>query len=46
MVIKFIKDFIKRLGEENSKTFGDKRLDCCDLNRTNNTDKKTNNNNK
>ncbi len=27
----FFKRFIKKLGEENSKAFGDEKLDCCKL---------------
>ncbi|MBC2398136.1 hypothetical protein BD780_001401 [Clostridium tetanomorphum] len=40
------KKFIKRLADENSKTFsGSGKLDCCSLNRENNT-KKDNKKNK
>jgi hypothetical protein len=27
----FLKKFIKKLGNENKKSFGNKRLECCDL---------------
>ncbi|MBU5483121.1 hypothetical protein KQI86_02205 [Clostridium sp. MSJ-11] len=43
---KFLKDFIKKIADENSKTFGDSKLDCCDLNKTNNTNNKVNDKNK
>ncbi len=32
----WLKKFFERLAETNKKEFGDKKLDCCDLN-TNNT---------
>lgn len=28
-----IKKFIEKIANENSKNFGDQRLDCCDLNK-------------
>jgi hypothetical protein len=34
-MIKAIKKFIDRLAKSNEETFGGKKLDCCDLNRTN-----------
>ncbi|MEW9093488.1 MAG: LDCC motif putative metal-binding protein [Clostridiaceae bacterium] len=43
---KFLKDFIKKIADQNSKTFGDGKLDCCDLNKTNNTNNKANDKNK
>ncbi|GAA0730163.1 hypothetical protein GCM10008905_31120 [Clostridium malenominatum] len=33
---KFLKDFIKKIADQNSKTFGNGKLDCCDLNKSNN----------
>jgi hypothetical protein len=36
-MIKAIKRFIERLAKSNEETFGDKKLDCCDLNRNNNS---------
>ncbi len=27
------KKFIEKIGNENSKNFGDQRMDCCDLNK-------------
>ncbi|WP_312652113.1 LDCC motif putative metal-binding protein [Proteiniclasticum sp.] len=35
IVLKWWKNFIKRLGESNRKEFGGKRLDCCNINREN-----------
>jgi hypothetical protein len=32
-MIKAIKKFIERLAKSNEETFGNKKLDCCDLNR-------------
>ncbi|MEL7647621.1 MAG: LDCC motif putative metal-binding protein [Sedimentibacter sp.] len=32
-----IKDWLDRLAKENEKSFGNGRLDCCDLNKTKNT---------
>lgn len=46
----FLKDYfknsIKKMAEENEKSFGKGKLDCCDLNKSNNAIKKTNNENK
>ena len=39
-MFKYIKDFIDRLAESNSKTFGNDKLDCCNLNKINNVNKK------
>lgn len=44
-MFKILKNFLKKLEEENSKSFGNGKLDCCDLNKSNNTNKKTNNKN-
>ncbi|MDF2678091.1 MAG: hypothetical protein K0Q97_2428 [Bacillota bacterium] len=33
-MFKFIENFIKKLGEENDKSFGNGKLDCCGLNKT------------
>jgi hypothetical protein len=30
----FIKRYLERLAEENKKTFGSGKLDCCDLNKS------------
>ena len=35
-MLKAIKRFIDRLAKSNEETFGNQRLDCCDLNRSNN----------
>ncbi|WP_341877934.1 LDCC motif putative metal-binding protein [Defluviitalea saccharophila] len=45
-MIKLLKKFIKNLAEENSKTFGNNRLDCCDLNKSNNSNNKKSEKNK
>lgn len=45
-MIKLLKKFIKNLAEENNKTFGSSRLDCCDLNKSNNNSKETSEKNK
>ena len=45
-MFKFIEKWLKNLGEQNKKQFGTSKLDCCDLNRTNNGGKVINNNNK
>lgn len=45
-MFKFIEEWLKKLGEQNKKTFGTSKLDCCDLNRTNNASKKANKNKK
>lgn len=46
----FIKDYfkksIKKIAEENSKTFGSGKLDCCGLNSSNNESKKVKDKNK
>ncbi|MDS1004157.1 hypothetical protein EXM63_10135 [Clostridium botulinum] len=34
-MIKFLKKFLKKLEQENSKSFGTNKLDCCDLNKNN-----------
>lgn len=36
-MIKAIKRFLDRLAKSNEETFGGKKLDCCDLNRNNNS---------
>lgn len=30
-----LKKLIDKIGEENNKSFGNKRIDCCDLNKKN-----------
>lgn len=42
----FLKNFIKKIADQNSKTFGDGKLDCCGLNKPNNTSNKADNKNK
>lgn len=32
-MFKFIKNWLDRLAEENEKSFGTGRMDCCDLNK-------------
>lgn len=34
-MIKWFKKFIKKIEEENKKSFGSKKMDCCELNRKN-----------
>lgn len=45
-MLNFIKEYfkksVKKMAEENDKTFGNGKLDCCDLNKTNNGAKNTN----
>lgn len=36
----FIKNFLKRIADENKKSFGTGRLDCCDLNKSKNVPRK------
>jgi hypothetical protein len=45
-MIKFLKNLINKIEKENSKSFGAGRLDCCDLNKSNNSKRKTVNMNK
>lgn len=45
-MIKFLKNLIKKIEEENNKSFGSGKLDCCDMNKLSNTNKKTINKNK
>ncbi len=33
----FIKNWLNRLAKENEKSFGNSRLDCCNLNKSKNT---------
>lgn len=40
-MFKFIKDWLDRLAKENEKSFGNDRLDCCDLNKQKNTKMQT-----
>ena len=46
MLLKFIEEWLEKLGEQNKKSFGTSRLDCCDLNKTNNVSNKVNNKDK
>lgn len=43
---KFLEKFIKKIADQNAKSFGNGKLDCCDLNKSNNTTKESNTNNK
>lgn len=45
-MFKFIKNWLDRLAEENEKSFGNGRLDCCDLNKSKNTNTSDSNVNK
>jgi len=45
-MFKCIENWLKRLGEQNKKSFGTNKLDCCDLNRTHTNSKKEKNNNR
>jgi hypothetical protein len=36
-MLSFIKNLIKKIEEENNKTFGAGKLDCCDLNKSKKT---------
>lgn len=40
---KFLKNFLKKIEEQNTKSLGGGKLDCCDLNKSEN--KKINSNN-
>ena len=42
-MLKFLKDFLKKIEEQNNKSFGKNKLDCCDLNKKNNTERNINN---
>nr|WP_080285877.1 LDCC motif putative metal-binding protein [Clostridium botulinum] len=37
-----LKNFLKKLEQQNSKSFGNNKLDCCDLNKSNNNRKTDN----
>ena len=37
----FFKNFLKKIADENKKSFGTKKLDCCDLNKSKGTTQKT-----
>lgn len=41
---KFLEKFIKKIADQNEKSFGSGKLDCCDLNKSNNTPKGSNSN--
>lgn len=28
-----VQKFLEKIGQENQKTYGDKKMDCCDLNK-------------
>lgn len=49
-MLNFIKEYFKRavkkMAQENEKSFGNGKLDCCGLNKPNNTAKKPNNQSK
>lgn len=42
-MFKFIKNWLDRLAEENEKSFGNGKLDCCNLNQPKKPNSKTNN---
>lgn len=42
----FLKKFIRKIAEENDKTFGNNKLDCCGLNSNNDKNKKDSSKNK
>lgn len=42
----FLKKFIRKIAEENDKTFGNNKLDCCGLNSNNVKNKKDGSKNK
>jgi len=42
----FFKNLIKKIADQNNKSFGNGKLDCCDLNKSNNGAKETDTNNK
>lgn len=39
-MFKFINNFLKKIEEQNSKSFGSGKLDCCDLNKSKDASKK------
>ncbi|WP_420840520.1 LDCC motif putative metal-binding protein [Caldicoprobacter algeriensis] len=39
-MLKWIRKFLQKLAKENNEVFHGQRLDCCDLNRQNNAQKK------
>lgn len=41
---KILKNFLKKIADENKKSFGTKKLDCCDLNKPKGVTQKTKNN--
>jgi hypothetical protein len=45
-MIKFLKNLIKKIEEENNKSFGNGKLDCCGLNKPNNINNKSTSNKK
>lgn len=40
----FFKNFLKKIADENKKSFGNGKLDCCELNKSKNVAKKIKNN--
>ena len=42
-MFKFIKNWLNRLAEENEKSFGKGKLDCCDLNKPKNANSQASN---
>lgn len=42
----FLKKFIRKIAEENNKSFGSDKLDCCGLNSNSGKEKKNNSKNK
>ncbi|WP_347564530.1 LDCC motif putative metal-binding protein [Clostridium botulinum] len=41
-MFKCLKKFLQKLEQENGKSFGNNKLDCCDLNKSNNNRKTDN----
>jgi hypothetical protein len=42
-MFKFIKNWLDRLAEENEKSFGNGKLDCCNLNKSTKSSSKNDN---
>lgn len=41
-MLKFIEKFLKKIEDQNKKSFGEGKLDCCDLNKKDDAEKKEN----
>ena len=44
-MLKFLKNFLKKIEEQNNESFGKGKLDCCDLNKKNDNANNEKNNN-